>query len=117
MTPSTSSCANDTRTLLADVDAHVPSVVPRTVIVTGGPPRLASTRKAHVLGSTTSSHPPEGIGGWPVSVVCVAHLVTMRVSVTPFSKSTSKRLNGAPKGVHCTEMTFMFGGKSTVSIG
>ena len=32
-------------------------------------------------------------------------------------KSTEKLVNGAPNGVQCTEMTFMFGGTSTVSFG
>jgi hypothetical protein len=43
-----------------------------------------------------SSQPPEGIGGWPVSYVGVEHLVTTRVSVMAFSKSTSNCVNGAP---------------------
>src|SRR5260370_5687996 len=117
MARSASSLANDRCTLDADDDAHVPSVVPRTVMVTGSPPRFAFTKKAQVVGSMMSSQPPDCMGGWPVSQVCVEHLVTTRASVIAFSKSTSKDVNGPPKGVHCTEMTLMFGGTSTVSMG
>jgi hypothetical protein len=40
------------------------------------------------------------------------------VPVVVFAKSTEKRVKkGGPAGVHCTEMTFMFGGTSTESGG
>src|SRR5882672_6688691 len=117
MVPRRSSSANDIRIVLVEGDAHFPSVVPRTVTATGAAPRLAFTKERQDMGSTTSSQPPDGDGGWPLSIVCVAHLVMMRQSVTVFLKSTSNAVKGAPKGVHCTEMTFMFGGTSTVSGG
>src|ERR1700690_1322740 len=104
-----------------DADAHLPSVVPRTVIATGVPrPRLAATSFLHERGATVSSQPPAGVLDC-ASVVCALHAVTMRQSVLgacrDWLKSTSKLVYGAPFGVHCTEMTFRFGGTSTVSLG
>ncbi len=64
-----------------------------------------------------SSQPPDAFEGCSVSIVCIAHLVTTRMSVTAFSKSTSNSVNGVPYGVHITEMTFMFGGTRTPSLG
>src|SRR5579859_4985440 len=104
-----------------DVEAHVPSVVPRTVTVIGSPPRFWFERLVHAPGpsvsSTTSSQPPEATDGCSVSWVWVAHLVMMRTSVAAFSKSTSNSLNALPNGVHCTEMVPMFGGTRTPSYG
>jgi hypothetical protein len=118
MTPSMSSCANARRTVPVDELAHVPSVVPRTVMVTASPPRFWLAMKLHMAGSSASSQPPEATGaGCSVSMVCVAHLVTTCMSVTLFVKSTSNSLKAAPNGVHITEMTFMFGGTSTPSYG
>src|SRR5215472_601408 len=103
--------------VLEDGVAHMPSVVPRTVTVTGSPPRFWLERNLHMAGSRSSSQPPELFGGMRVSCVCIAHLVMTRMSVTLFSKSTSNSVNPMPNGVHCTEMTFMFGGTSTRSGG
>src|SRR5271165_5951866 len=103
----------------ADVDAQEPSVVPRTVIATGFPPRLAAASRVQEAESTVSSQPPD-VAPW-MSVVCAAHDVTIRQSVNGGSvdwlKSTSKRAKGAPYGTHCTESTLRFGGRSAASGG
>ncbi len=89
MSPSTSSSAKAIFTLFVDVEAHLPSVVPRTVTVTGELPRFGFDKKVQTPAVRASSQPPDCTGGWLVSIVCVAHFVTMRVSVTLFVKSTS----------------------------
>src|SRR5258708_39940551 len=116
MSPSRSSSAKAIFTLFADVEAHLPSVVPRTVTVTGDAPRFGADRKFHRPALRTNSQPPDCAGGWLVSIVCALHFVTMRVSVRLFVKSTSY-VEYAPNGVHCTDRVFMFGGRSTPSIG
>src|SRR5579872_1346289 len=117
MAPIRSSSAKDMLTVLAEVAAHIPSVVPRTVTETASPPRFASARKFHTCELRTSSHPPDGVFGCPVSIVCIEHFAMTRVSVTPFVKSTSKSLYAVPKGVHWTEIWPMFGGTRMPSVG
>src|SRR5579872_3267025 len=99
MSPSKSSSANETFTLLTEELAHLPSVVPLTLIFTGVPPRLGVDRKVQTLALRTSSHPPDPAGGWAVSIVWLEHLVMTRVSVTLFEKSTSYVVY-FPNGVH-----------------
>src|SRR5579859_3395601 len=117
MAPKRSCAANARLTTFIDWLAHIPSVVPRTVMATDPPPRFWFAIVFHIVGSRTSSQPPEAWGGCSVSIVSIAHLVMTRTSVLPFSKSTSNSLKGASNGVHCTEMTFMFGGTRTLSFG
>src|SRR3974390_3026895 len=112
MAPRRSCSANDALTLLAEVLAHLPSVDPRTVIFTGTPPRLGVDRKLHSPALRASSHPPDAAAGCPVSIVWAEHLVTIRVSVTLFEKSTSYIMY-LPNGVHCTDRVLIFGGRST----
>ena len=74
---------------LCEVVAHVPSVVPRTVMVTGPRPRFAFTRSVHSACVSSRSQPPDVTDGWLVSIVSVEHFVMTRVSVMLFEKSTS----------------------------
>src|SRR6185437_4677250 len=117
MAPRMSSWPKARFTELVELVAHMPSVVPRTVIRTGSPPRLWLATKVHMVGSSCSSHPAEGWGGCSVSTVWVAHFVTTCMYVAVLLKSTSNSLYALPNGVHMTLMTFMSGGTIVPSDG
>src|SRR5262249_30025525 len=95
----TRSCpASETWMEFSEPEAHAPSVVPRTVMAMGLPPRLAAASVLHVAGSVEISQPPELSPC--ASTVCALHAVTIRQSVggacADWLTSTSKRVYPSP---------------------
>ena len=98
---------------MVDELTHWPSMVARTMTLTGLPSRLALAMSFQAACGRVTPQPllvPLRTSG------TAAHSVSTRTSVIPFSKSTSYSVAFAG-GTNCTSSTFMFGGNSVPSSG